>query len=303
MKRHRTLWLAAVAVLVILTALIGMATAAPAETESVPSPPERISLVQVSITAPGDLGLFEQTGLPAYTHLEGREAVYLLAGANPAGLGALAAAGLSVRILDPDLAGATYYLASPAPNRPRPEWGAYGRLLLDDGEQALLRTTPQEAERLSSTGAELRLLTLTPKPLRPTAAPEAIPAVIQPDPLIQAMIDQVNGDSAYYYDRQLAGEVPVWVDNAWYTISSRYNYSGTPIQKTTRWVGQHMAGLGLDVEYHQWGGATYPNVIGELAGLTNPEDIFIIGGHIADVQGTKGADANASGSAAPLADA
>ena len=81
------------------------------------------------------------------------------------------------------------------------------------------------------------------------------------------MIDQVSQTEVYTYDRQLAGELPVWVDGAWYTIPSRYTYSGTPIQKATSFVGQHMSDLGLEVEYHNWGGVTYPNVIGEIPGL------------------------------------
>ena len=91
------------------------------------------------------------------------------------------------------------------------------------------------------------------------------------------MIDQVTVTQVYTYDKQLAGELPVWVDGDWYTIPSRYTYSGTPIQKTTHFVYQHMQDLGLDVNYHQWGGNTYPNVIGEIPGQTNPDDIFIIG--------------------------
>jgi Zn-dependent M28 family amino/carboxypeptidase len=41
-------------------------------------------------------------------------------------------------------------------------------------------------------------------------------------------------------------------------------------------------------------------VIGEIPGLVNPDDIFIIGAHIDDVTGTPGADDNASGSVATL---
>ncbi len=66
------------------------------------------------------------------------------------------------------------------------------------------------------------------------------------------------------------------------------------------YVFQHMQSLGLGAQYHTWGGLNYPNVIGEITGSTNPDDIFIIGAHIDDVQGTKGADDNASGSVATL---
>lgn len=74
---------------------------------------------------------------------------------------------------------------------------------------------------------------------------------------------------------------------------------GTPIQKTTSYIGELWENLGLDVEYHVWEGPTYPNVIGELPGLVDPENVFIIGGHVDDVSGTPGADDNASGSRRP----
>jgi hypothetical protein len=136
--------------------------------------------------------------------------------------------------------------------------------------------------------------------VEPAPETEERASAITPDPLIEMMIDQVYSDTVSTYDRQLAGELPVWVDGGWYTITTRQTYSGVPIQKTTSFVGQHMAGLGLDVEYHQWSGPTNPNVIAEIPGITQPERIFIIGAHIDDVNGTPGADDNASGSVATL---
>ncbi len=265
-----------------------------------PAPGPATALVYVPLTSHEDLARFEETGLPAYARMTGREVEYLLVGATPEETAALSRAGLSFRILDPDTTGAAYYFAFPRPGWPAPRWEDYGRLLLDDGFQVLLRTSPNGMERLVQEGIEIQALFLDPKPLRPWAAEDVIPAVITPDPLIQSMIDQVTTATVRTYNRQLAGELPVWVDGEWYTIPTRYTYSGIPIQKTTRWAGQHFAGLGLDVEYHQWGGSTYPNVIGEYTGLTNPDDIFIICAHVDDVQNTPGADDNGSGSTAVL---
>jgi Zn-dependent M28 family amino/carboxypeptidase len=136
--------------------------------------------------------------------------------------------------------------------------------------------------------------------VEPAPEPEGRVSTITPDPLIETMIDQVYSDTVSTYDRQLAGELPVLVDDGLYTITTRQTYSGVPIQKTTHFVGQHMAELGLDVEYHQWNSTTNPNVIGEIPGMTHPERIFIIGAHIDDVSSTPGADDNASGSVATL---
>lgn len=294
MRRHRALsWLV---VVVLLATLAGTAGATPTRT----APDPVTALVQVLVPTQADLDSFAQTGVPAYARLEGPNGLSFLAGADPAGLEKLAAAGLSVRVLDDDLAGATYYLAYTAPNRPAPDWPRYGRVLLDDGVQVLLRMSPAAADRLVLQGVELRAVTFTAKPVQPGATAMAFPEAVDPDPLLQQMMDDVTQNEIMTYDQQLAGELPVWVDGAWYTITSRYTYSGTPIQKATSFVGQHMADLGLDVEYHTWGGATYPNVIGEITGATNPDDIFIIGGHLDAVQTSPGADDNASGSIAAL---
>lgn len=120
------------------------------------------------------------------------------------------------------------------------------------------------------------------------------------DPMVQVVIDQVTPDQLMTYDRQLAGELPVWVDGAWYTIPTRYTYSGQPIQKTAHWVGQHLQDLGLEVEYQEWNNQTNPNVIGQITGLNNPDDIFIIGGHLDAAEGTPGADDDGTGSASTL---
>ncbi len=133
-----------------------------------------------------------------------------------------------------------------------------------------------------------------------SSAAAARPTAITPDPNVQAILDQIDAATLHLYVRQLAGELPVVVDGAEYTITTRYTYSGTPIQKATSYVGQRMEALGLDVEYHVWNGTTYPNVIGEIVGQTSPDQIFIIGAHLDDVQGTPGADDNASGSVAVL---
>ena len=159
----------------------------------------------------------------------------------------------------------------------------------------LIGGSRSETEPASAHSQAMGIPIITPAP-----EPEGRVAAITPDPVIQGMIDQVDGNTVSTYDRQLAGELPVWVEGGWYTITTRQTNSGTPIQKTTRFVGQHMAGLGLDVEYHVWNNTNNPNVIGEIPGMTQPERIFIIGAHIDDVSGTPGADDNASGSVATL---
>jgi hypothetical protein len=56
----------------------------------------------------------------------------------------------------------------------------------------------------------------------------------------------------------------------------------------------------LGVDYYLWNNDSNPDVIGEITGLENPDDIFIIGAHLDAVQGSPGADDNGSGSVATL---
>jgi PKD repeat protein len=255
------------------------------------------ALVYVNLGSPDDSSRFASTQLPMYTLLDGG----LLTGADQVGQQTIRAAGLSFQVVDPDLRSGSYYFAESRLSRPTPDFTLYGQVLLKTTGGVLLRMDPAQVDPLTQAGAELRLITLTPKPLPKAQSDDVFPEVVDPDPIIQGMIDQVSETEVYTYDRQLAGELPVWVDGEWYTITTRYTNSGVPIQKTTSFVGQHMANdLGLDVEYHVWNNDTNPNVIAEIPGLVNPDDIFIIGGHIDDVQGAPGADDNGSGSVATL---
>jgi hypothetical protein len=134
-------------------------------------------------------------------------------------------------------------------------------------------------------------------------APGSIAAVAEPDPFVQSLVDQVDSNTVYQYTGDLSGEWPVDIGGQPFAIASRYTYSGIYIDKATQFVGEHLAALGLDVEYHVWENTRYPNVIGERRGETNPEDIYIICAHLDDApfeNVAPGADDNASGSTAVL---
>ena len=129
------------------------------------------------------------------------------------------------------------------------------------------------------------------------------PQLLDPNPTIQGMIDQVISDTVVLYDGGLSGQWPVTIGGSPYTITTRNTYSGVPIQKATQYVGEHMDALGLAVEYHVWNGSRPPNVIGQFTGETNPQDIYLIVAHIDDMPSSgvaPGADDNASGSVAVM---
>ncbi len=277
----------------LLILLVSLPSNALARTTTSPDP---TALVFVDLTQAGTLGRFAATNLPMFAMLDGG----LLSAADSDGKLTLQAAGLAYTVLDPDLGSGTYYLAGVHSSRPVPDFSLYGTVLLDSTSGVILRMDPSRAAALALAGAELNLITLTPKPLPNHQAQVDYPKLVDPDPIIQGMINQVTATQVSTYDRQLAGELAIKLGGSFYVITTRNTYSGTPIQKTTQYVGQHLQDLGMNVDYQQWSGPTNPNVIGEMTGSVDPEDIYIIGAHIDDVNNTPGADDNASGSVATL---
>ena len=147
MKRRGATWFVLIAV-VLSTLSLAPVTA---------DQPDGMALVGIAWENQADLAVVETSGVPVNARLTGERGTYLLAGATSLEIEALQAEGLDVTVLDPDLHGASYFLAYPVPSLARPAWEAYGRLLLDDGMQVLLRSTPQDAERLADSNSRARL--------------------------------------------------------------------------------------------------------------------------------------------------
>jgi hypothetical protein len=309
-RTRRSTWhrlSAAVPVVLMLVCVLGLsapaATREPVLAEPVGPADEQpggTSLVLVPITYPGRAAEAAAAGLVPYQEYFGSDGRYLLAG-MPSGVDVP----FPVRVLDPSTAGAAYYSVYSPPQRPHPDWAGYGELLINEGTRTLLRTTESNAELLAEQGVELARIKTAPMALAPPAPRglEVLPAALTPDPAIQDMIDRVSSATVVNYTAQLSGEKPAIIGGQPYTITTRHTSSGTPIQKATHFVGEHLAGLGYTVEYQQWLDATNPNVIGERTGQANPGDIFLMGGHLDDMPGNgvaPGADDNASGSVGAL---
>lgn len=261
------------------------------------------ALMRFMVRSDADLAELEASGLPVYARLNTADGLVLLIGADPVEAEALGVRALDVSMLDPDISGKQYYVVYRMPGRQLPDLAGYGSALYEDETHAIMRMSPGDAERLAEAGAELRAITLDAKPVRVFPEIQPAPAVITPDSLIQEMIDQVDSATVYQYTGDLSGEWAVTIGGSPYTIVTRHTNSGTPIEKATQYVGEHLEALGLTVEYHQWGGSTYPNVIGERAGHGSPDSIVIICGHIDDMPSggvAPGADDNASGTAAVM---
>jgi PKD repeat protein len=179
--------------------------------------------------------------------------------------------------------------------------GQLKNILLDDGEQVIIRSTFQQAATLGDLGVEVKWLGHTPMVLEVTPQPEASTLAIDYDPVIDGLISQVTQSKVDTYVRNLSGENPVVIGGSSYTITTRHTASGTPVEKATQYVYEFMQGQGLTASYHNWSASGYTgrNVIGEITGTTHPSEIVLITAHLDDMPSggiAPGADDNASGS-------
>ncbi len=283
--------------LVLLGAVIG---AGRLEADS-PAPP---TLVYIASPASGGRPALPDVGVTVYTYLSAADGGGLLAGVDRSGMEALASLGLSYQVLEElpaNVGSVPYYVAYSMPGREQLAWAEYGEVRFEGAGWRLMRMTPEAATRLSAAGAALQRVMLDPKPAVPPAQHAREDVIF--DPAVQAMMNQVTTETVYLTNGGVSGEWPVIISGDPYTIVSRYTYSGEPIQKATEYVGEYLADLGMDVQYHQWSGSGYPNVIGEITGLTNPDEIYILSAHLDDMPPgpvAPGADDNGSGTAALL---
>jgi hypothetical protein len=135
--------------------------------------------------------------------------------------------------------------------------------------------------------------------------PSASAGNAQADPLVTEMLSQVQTDELIALVGVLSGEWPALVEDAQYSISSRYTNSGEPLQKATQYVYEYMQNRGLSPSFHNWDYRNYTgrNVTGTIPGVTLPDEIVLLTAHLDDVPWSgraPGADDNASGSTALL---
>ena len=83
----------------------------------------------------------------------------------------------------------------------------------------------------------------------------------------------------------------------------RNPYEGYPkLEQAAQYIKGEFVKVGLDAkeDSFQWEGRSYKNIVAEKKGRTSPGRVFIVGAHYDTVQGTPGADDNASGVAVLL---
>ncbi|UCC62776.1 MAG: M28 family peptidase [Anaerolineae bacterium] len=271
-----------------------------------PLPP---ALVRIDVRTPDDLVKVAASGIKIYARLSDVTGqTYLLAQVDPVQQGTLARQDLAVRLLDPDTGDATYYLLYARQPKVLRQADLPVTILDIEGHQALARATPAQAEQLLAWGIELRHLALHPLILHPEEQIAPLGAVTMPNPVVQAMMAQVEAATVYSYTGNLSGEWPVIVGDTPYTILTRYSRTTEPIEKATQYAYERFQSLGLSVAYHDYhlpGTGLRRNVVAEQAGLADPDRILLITAHLDSTSEdpysqAPGADDNISGAVGVL---
>ena len=263
-----------------------------------PSEPQVLARVEV----PENL---QSINLPVYAGLvDGSGVFYALVMASR---NQLDTSGVSYRIIDICPSDVRYLLAF-SRNPDHHEKGAFQiPVLYDDGRCIIVRDIDDADNILIDIGFELKLLSVEPMRLEPVEIDKTLAVgAVTPDSDVSKMLSQVDINAVTTFISNLSGASTVTIDGNPYTITTRRTDSGTPIQKATQYIINHLDNNGLTVSTHNWVSGKYNgrNIIGELKGKTNPGEIVIMVAHldsISDKTTAPGADDNASGCAVLLA--
>jgi hypothetical protein len=254
------------------------------------------SLVRIE-RGPGiDRNILLESGLPLVAEMTD---CFLALGEVTEVTAAAARHSLQVEVLDADADQTSYAIAGLRPGWTAEELARCGQALWFEENWVLLEAASFDHEAcFASPSWFLQELSRTLlRPLQPPperfahlAGGEA--PTLELDPLVQQMVNDMT-DS--------------WSLATWTAIisssTSRYTHSSL-INNAINYVKSSFNAYGLDTELHTYSGSYPPNVVGTLPGLINPDDVYIVIGHLDDLPSSgsaPGADDNASGSAMVLA--
>jgi hypothetical protein len=265
------------------------------------------ALVRINIPSDAHFTRFSELGIPIFSQLwddEGK--TYLLALVDIKDQTLINDIDVRTQILDTDSTGAAYFLISSTHNRNQDQLDL--NILLKTSQYQIVRIDLEGARNFQPEGFDIQRLTLHPFVHVDGGSTFTKQTSITPNPHVQAMIDQVSVDSVYDYVGGLSGEWQIQINGNPYTLHSRYSYAADHIKKATKYVYDHLTGLGLatDFEDYNVGGVWLRNVIADQPGANNPECLVLLVGHLDSISyenpeyDAPGADDNASGSTGVL---
>jgi hypothetical protein len=280
-----------------------------ASTPTLASEDQPTALVRIDIPSESELVFFASLKIPIYAQLwDDNGGMFLLTSLDSDQIDQLVGIGFKTRLLDLDSRNGLYYLVYTVPTGAQFQEDERLVVLEESDRYRIIRVAQDDIELISGLKFEVQLLKRYPLVLPSQDTISKIRTAITPDPMVQAMIDQVDSSTAYDYVGDLSGAWGIIVNGNPYTLYSRYSYDAIPIKKATRFVYEHFENLGLAVDYDDYdlGDVPLRHVIAEQPGVTDPDCIVLLVGHLdSTIWGASktnlppsapGADDNASGS-------
>jgi len=250
-------------------------------------------LVRVELESDADI----ETATALNAGFLGRFDGWFLVRVRAEGLAALSVR-LSCRVLDAGIEAKQYVYAFVEPNFDRQRLAGCGTILTQDSEGVLLRVTGQDVFRLNCLPVEL--CGVSTEPVRPSStlgasclAPRpAAPSSVS-DSLIWQLMARASQDSAEAVLRRMR------------EFQTRYSPTES-CWSAVRWFQSRLAAYGCDTTYLDTFELASPqdssiNAIGVKRGRVNPNQIYVVCGHVDNTSAVPyvlapGSDDNASGS-------
>ena len=223
---------------------------------------------------------------------------FVLAEFERSKLGELDRVGLEYQIVDENPWSEGYFLVSSREGVAKVSLRLYGRVLLEDPQWQLIKTSKERASELRSMRYDVVPIHHTPIPLKYKPPSMVSKPSIKYSAGIDSLLNLVSADSLYAWDLRLQN------------FKTRYSYSDSII-KARDWLYNKLTSFGPSnvwLHYYNYDSDQW-NVVATVMGTASPDKVIVVGGHYDSVvygAGTDpftwapGADDNGSGTVATL---
>ena len=188
------------------------------------SPINQAVLVRIDLHSIHDIEKFSKLGIPIYTQMYStKDNLSVLSFVNFDQLDILAQENLPVQVLDANPQGKAHFLVKLSKPKAISTLRSAGMLLDVVGDQAVVAVWPEDFKSFAQMELPIKWISTQPIPfqLNPTAS--NFPSVIDPEPVVQGMMDQITSTKVYSLTGDLTGEWPVDIGGSNYTIATRHS--------------------------------------------------------------------------------
>ncbi len=247
-------------------------------------------LVRVGRKTADDLKLLRLAGFPIVAEMDS----CLFLRGDPRDVEGLEKRGYETTVLDPAAGDRRYLVIGLRPDSRRGMLESMGTVLFHEDNWVLVRVDPNVSMEL----LEEAKVFVSVVPSDPVDPPRDTPSLLRPDsavsdlagdPLVQQMVNSVSTTQIDQFWNDLTANSPTGTR---YSASQGCADAGTYCYN--RYTGYKVA-----AQYQTWSTTYKPNVIGTHQGAVNPDNVFIVIGHLDDLPSSglaPGADDNASAS-------